>query len=62
MKEEMQSQFQGLSYEDEFDPGEVPYTDVRKRIIDTNVILSEISLEKRRNIFGESGIFTHFYF
>lgn len=57
MKEEIQSLFQRLGYEDEFSPSEVPSTDVRKRRIDNHVILSAINLEKSRKNFGKRRVF-----
>lgn len=60
MKEEMKSWFQGLGYEDKFNPGEVPYTYLRKRQIDTRTILSAISQEEGSKFFGEGRVFVFF--
>lgn len=60
MKEEMKSWFQGLGYKDKFNPGEVPYTYLRKRQIDTRTILSAISQEEGRKFFGEGRVFVFF--
>lgn len=52
--------FQGFSYEERFDIGEVPPTQVRKKKIDNCVILSEINLGEKRKVFGENKVFMHF--
>lgn len=40
MKEDPHSWFQGHGYEERFDPGEVPSSEVRKKQIDTYAIES----------------------
>lgn len=52
MKEEIQSWFMGLGFEEGFDRSEVPSTEVRKRWIDTHVIISVVSKEDMEKIFG----------
>lgn len=46
MKEEIQSWFQRLGYEEGFGPSEFPLAEVRKKRIDTYVILSAVTLEE----------------
>lgn len=52
--------FQGFSYEERFDIGEVPLTQVRKRKIDNCVILSAINLGENRKVSGENKVFMYF--
>lgn len=47
MKEEMRSWFQRLGYEDEFGPGKVPPTKVRKNRIYAYALLSAVNFEER---------------
>lgn len=61
MKEEMQYWFHGLGYKEGFDADKVPSAEVKKRQINTHVILNAVSQMKRRNIFGYNGVFMHFF-
>lgn len=56
MKEEIHSWFDILSYEESFSPEEVPHTEARKRQIDTYAIVSTITQEESKTIFGESKV------
>lgn len=58
----MQSCFWRLGYDEGFGPGEVPPTEVRKRWIDSHVILSRIDFEENWEIFDESGAFMLFLY
>lgn len=60
MKEEMKLWFQWICYENGFGPGEVSFAEVRKRLINTHVILSAVSHEEMRKIFGENEAFMLF--
>ena len=60
MNQEIQF-FQGLGYEDWFGPCEVLPTEVKKIHIDIHAILSAVSQEERRNIFGEIAVFVLFF-
>lgn len=52
--------FQELGYEEGFDPGEVPHTKVRKRLISTYTIVSAVSWEERKWILGEDEVLEFF--
>lgn len=57
----MKSWFQGLGYEEGFGPYEIPHTKVKKKQINAHVILSVVSHEERKNIFGEGRVFMFFF-
>lgn len=51
----MNEEIQWFGYEKGFDIDEVPPTEVRKRWIDINTIVSVLSQEERKNIFVRFG-------
>lgn len=61
MKEDLHAWFQGIGYERGFGLGEVPSTEVRKRLIDTYTIVGAINWEKIKNILGEDGVLDFFF-
>lgn len=58
----MQYWFHGLGYEEGFSPGNVPPTEVRKKHVDTHVILSAVTLKEMREIFSEVEFSCFFFY
>lgn len=56
MKEEIKDWFKGLKHEEGFGLSEVPHTKVRKKLIDTYSIKSDVNREDRKKIFCGNGV------
>lgn len=61
MTEDLHAWFQGLGYKEGFGPDKVPYTKIRKRMIDTCTITSVVSQEEIKDTFCEEEVFKYFF-